>query len=204
MQLQVNLRFTRLRNIDRKEYFMPFCLQRAEFLNNKMKITDCINSAEKTVFSIEVLPPVKGMGLTKLFESIDRISEFGPKYINITTHHSEYVYTDAGNGMFKRSAIRRRPGTVADRLPDQVNNQEKTRRSKQMIALCQEAAEDYARTYLGRTVPILLETAYPDGTVDGHTDTYLTVRVATHRSGGEIIPVRITGQNGETLLGEEA
>ena len=78
-----------------------------------MKITDCINSSEKTVFSIEVLPPVKGMGLTKLFESIDRISEFGPKYINITTHHSEYVYTDAGNGMFKRSAIRRRPGTVA-------------------------------------------------------------------------------------------
>ncbi|MBR5523819.1 MAG: tRNA (N(6)-L-threonylcarbamoyladenosine(37)-C(2))-methylthiotransferase MtaB [Clostridia bacterium] len=101
-------------------------------------------------------------------------------------------------------AYSRRPGTVADRLPDQVNNQEKTRRSKQMIALCQEAAEDYARTYLGRTVPILLETVYPDGTVDGHTDTYLTVRVATHRSGGEIIPVRITGQNGETLLGEEA
>ena len=78
-----------------------------------MKITDCINSSEKTVFSIEVLPPVKGVGLTKLFESIDRISEFGPKYINITTHHSEYVYTDVGNGMFKRSAVRRRPGTVA-------------------------------------------------------------------------------------------
>ena len=78
-----------------------------------MKITDCINSSEKTIFSIEVLPPVKGMGLTKLFDSIDRINEFGPKYINITTHHSEYVYTDAGNGMFKRTAVRRRPGTVA-------------------------------------------------------------------------------------------
>ena len=78
-----------------------------------MKITDCINSPEKTVFSIEVLPPIKGTGLTKLFESIDKINEFGPKYINITTHHSEYVYTDLGNGMFKRQAVRRRPGTVA-------------------------------------------------------------------------------------------
>ena len=78
-----------------------------------MKITDCINSPEKTVFSIEVLPPVKGTGVTKLFEGIDRISEFGPQYINITTHHSEYIYTDMGGGMFKRSAVRRRPGTVA-------------------------------------------------------------------------------------------
>ena len=78
-----------------------------------MKITDCINLSEVTPFSIEVLPPVKGTGLTKLFESIDRINEFGPKYINITTHHSEYVYTDMGNGLFKRNAVRRRPGTVA-------------------------------------------------------------------------------------------
>jgi methylenetetrahydrofolate reductase (NADPH) len=78
-----------------------------------MKITDCINAPDKTVFSIEVLPPVKGTGINKLFDSIDRINEFGPQYINITTHHSEYVYTDIGGGMFKRSAVRRRPGTVA-------------------------------------------------------------------------------------------
>lgn len=78
-----------------------------------MKVTDCINSTDKTVFSIEVLPPVKGTGIKKLFDSIDKFMEFGPRYINITTHHSEYVYTDIGNGMFKRSAIRRRPGTVA-------------------------------------------------------------------------------------------
>ena len=39
--------------------------------------------------------------------------EFDPKYINITTHHSENIYLDMGDGLFKRSRIRRRPGTVA-------------------------------------------------------------------------------------------
>ena len=78
-----------------------------------MKVIDCINSSEKTAFSFEVLPPIKGTGTTKLFSSIDKLMEFDPKYINITTHHSEYVYTDIGNGMFKRNAVRRRPGTVA-------------------------------------------------------------------------------------------
>lgn len=100
-------------------------------------------------------------------------------------------------------AYSRRPGTVADRLPNQVDRQEKSRRSKQMIRTCQKTAESYADAYIGHTLPILLETAYPDGTVDGHTDTYLTVRVNTSKPSGSIISVRIVGRNGETLLGEE-
>ena len=78
-----------------------------------MRVIDCINSSDKTAFSFEVLPPVKGTGTTKLFGSIDKLMEFNPQYINITTHHSENIYVDMGNGMFKRSTIRRRPGTVA-------------------------------------------------------------------------------------------
>lgn len=78
-----------------------------------MRVIDIINSAEKTAFSFEVLPPIKGTGTSKLFGDIERLMEFNPRYINITTHHSEPVYTDMGNGMFKRSMVRRRPGTVA-------------------------------------------------------------------------------------------
>ncbi len=100
-------------------------------------------------------------------------------------------------------AYSRRPGTVADRLPDQVDRQEKSRRSKQMIRLCQQAAESYADDYIGHTLPILSETAYPDGTVDGHTDTYLTVRVTTCAPSGSMLSVRVVGRDGETLLGEE-
>lgn len=78
-----------------------------------MRVTDLINSAEKTAFSFEILPPIKGTGIEKVYQDIDTLREFDPKYINITTHRSEFVYKDLGNGLFQRSRQRRRPGTVA-------------------------------------------------------------------------------------------
>lgn len=64
-------------------------------------------------FSIEVLPPLKGNGTTALFNSIDKLKNTGPLYINITTHHSEYVYRESDDGRFERLRVRRRPGTIA-------------------------------------------------------------------------------------------
>ena len=55
-----------------------------------MRIIDLIHSNEKTAFSFEILPPLKGTGIEKLYETIDTLREFDPKYINITTHRSEY------------------------------------------------------------------------------------------------------------------
>ena len=78
-----------------------------------MRVIDFINSSSKTAFSFEVLPPLKGVGTHGLFTNIDRLMEFNPGYINITTHHSEPVYRDMGGGMFSLGTIRRRPGTVA-------------------------------------------------------------------------------------------
>ena len=79
----------------------------------EMRVIDLINSNEKTAFSFEILPPLKGTGIEKLYETIDTLREFDPKYINITTHRSEYVYKDLGNGLFQRNRLRRRPGTVS-------------------------------------------------------------------------------------------
>ena len=84
-----------------------------EIEENKMKVIDLINSTQKTAFSFEILPPLKGTGIEKLYETIDLLREFDPKYINITTHRSEYVYKELGNGLFQRNRLRRRPGTVA-------------------------------------------------------------------------------------------
>ncbi|MCD7898437.1 MAG: methylenetetrahydrofolate reductase [NAD(P)H] [Bacteroides sp.] len=78
-----------------------------------MKIIDLINNTRKTAFSYEILPPLKGTGIDKLYETVDTLQEFDPKYINITTHRSEYVYKDLGGGMYQRTRLRRRPGTVA-------------------------------------------------------------------------------------------
>ena len=101
-------------------------------------------------------------------------------------------------------AYSRRPGTVADKLPDQLSNAVKNERSRRLIDTCRRAAQAYARSYIGRTVPILLETPHPDGTVDGLTDTYLSVRVPTARRSGEIVKVRIIAAEGDTLIGETA
>ncbi len=79
-----------------------------------MKVAELIKiHNDKRNFSFEVLPPLKGSGTGKLFTTIDKLKEFNPLYINITTHHSEYMYRELDNGQFERIRIRRRPGTVA-------------------------------------------------------------------------------------------
>lgn len=64
-------------------------------------------------FSFEVLPPLKGNGTSHLFSTIESLKELNPLFINITTHHCEYVYKELDNGQFARQSVRRRPGTVA-------------------------------------------------------------------------------------------
>ena len=79
-----------------------------------MKVSELLaNTDGKRHFSFEVLPPLKGNGTAALFSTIDKLREFAPLYINITTHHSEYVYRELDNGQYERRRIRRRPGTVA-------------------------------------------------------------------------------------------
>ena len=79
-----------------------------------MSVTEFIHQDKnERRFSFEVLPPLKGTGTDKLFADIDKLREFDPAYINITTHHSEFVYKELENGQFERQRIRRRPGTVA-------------------------------------------------------------------------------------------
>ena len=79
-----------------------------------MSVTKIIeHDTDSRRFSFEVLPPLKGTGTAKLFADIDRLKEFNPAYINITTHHSEYVYKELDNGQYERQRIRRRPGTIA-------------------------------------------------------------------------------------------
>ncbi len=78
-----------------------------------MNVAELISSQSKTAFSIEVLPPLKGKGIGKLFSDIEALREFSPLYINITTHQSERVFKETKDGLFLKQEIRRRPGTVA-------------------------------------------------------------------------------------------
>ncbi|WP_106828826.1 methylenetetrahydrofolate reductase [NAD(P)H] [Parabacteroides pacaensis] len=78
-----------------------------------MKVIDLIKDNKKTTFSFEILPPLKGNSIEKVYSVIDKLCEFDPKYINITSHHSEYVYKTMPDGTYQKVNIRKRPGAVA-------------------------------------------------------------------------------------------
>ncbi len=78
-----------------------------------LNVIDIIDSKQGTAFSYEVLPPLKGTGTQNLFSTIERLNEFQPRYVNITTHRSEFVYREMSGGLMQRQKIRRRPGTIA-------------------------------------------------------------------------------------------
>ncbi len=78
-----------------------------------MKVIDIIQQSEKTVFSFELLPPLKGQNANKLYRTIDELIEFNPQYINITTHRDEVEFRELAGGLLEKRVVRKRPGTVA-------------------------------------------------------------------------------------------
>ena len=66
-----------------------------------------LNREGKTAFSFEVLPPLKGMGTEGLFASIDKLMDFKPHHINITTHRSEITYQEVGDNVYKKRKERK-------------------------------------------------------------------------------------------------
>src|SRR5258707_14156401 len=78
-----------------------------------MKVTEHLTNANnKTLFSIEILPPLKGENISILFDNIDPLMEFRPPFIDVTYHREEYVYKKKENGLLEKISTRKRPGTV--------------------------------------------------------------------------------------------
>ena len=78
-----------------------------------MKVTNHIQSAKgKTLFSFEILPPLKGQNIQTIFDNIDPLMEFKPPFIDVTYHREEYDYKELANGLLEKRIVRKRPGTV--------------------------------------------------------------------------------------------
>lgn len=77
-----------------------------------MKVTEHIEKAKgKTLFSFEIIPPVKGRSIQELYDNIDPLMEFNPPFIDVTTSREEYVYIDR-DGLLDKKLTRMKPGTV--------------------------------------------------------------------------------------------
>ena len=78
-----------------------------------MKAIDRIRNTKETLFSFELLPPVKGNSIERLYNAIDPLMQFNPLNINITYHQQEIVYKKIDHQLMEKKVVRKRPGTVA-------------------------------------------------------------------------------------------
>lgn len=79
-----------------------------------MKVIEHLNKAKgRTLFSVEILPPLKGKSIQSIYDILDPVIEFHPSFIDVTYHREEYVYKKRDNGLLEKFSIRKRPGTVS-------------------------------------------------------------------------------------------
>lgn len=77
-----------------------------------MKVIDHLNNARDTIFSFEILPPLKGQNIEKIYDTINGLMDFNPPFVNVTYHREEVVYKRVDNGLLQQKVIKKRPGTV--------------------------------------------------------------------------------------------
>jgi threonylcarbamoyladenosine tRNA methylthiotransferase MtaB len=110
----------------------------------------------------------------------------------------------SGGHVFTYSA---RPGTIAANLPNQVPFAERKDRNAQIRTVLAESASAYQGNFLGKTLPVLWESASalgPDGWhLNGITDNYLRVNaLAPTQLWNQITPVYLTGIDSNGFQGQ--
>jgi methylenetetrahydrofolate reductase (NADPH) len=78
-----------------------------------MSVINKLNNAKGPLFTFELLPPLKGHSIEKVYAAIDRLIEFEPAYINFTTHRNEITFKERPDGLLEKRITRLRPGTIA-------------------------------------------------------------------------------------------
>jgi len=78
-----------------------------------MSVIEKLKSAKRPLFTFELLPPLKGHSIEKVYTTIDRLIEFEPAYINFTSHRNEIAYKERPDGLLEKRVTRLRPGTIA-------------------------------------------------------------------------------------------
>lgn len=78
-----------------------------------MHITKHLAEAKKTIFSYEIVPPLRGTtSIQQIFDIVDKLLPFDPKWINVTTHASSLLYVENSDGSITKKIHKKRPGTI--------------------------------------------------------------------------------------------
>ena len=95
-----------------------------------------------------------------------------------------------------------RRGTVAEKMPKQIDGNKKEERSNKLIELSNSTENKHNQSYIGKTVKVLFE-EFEDGFFKGHTTNYMMVKVAGEEEKSDkfvnkILDVKIKENNDET------
>lgn len=95
-----------------------------------------------------------------------------------------------------------RRGTVAEKMPKQIDGNKKEERSNKLIELSNITENKHNQSYIGKTVKVLFE-EFEDGFFKGHTTNYMMVKVAGEEEQSDkfvnkILDVKIKENNDET------
>lgn len=80
---------------------------------NGPTVIDLIKNSKGPLFTFELLPPLKGHSIERIYNAIDRLIEFAPAYINFTSHRNEAVLVERPDGLIEKKVTKKRPGTIA-------------------------------------------------------------------------------------------
>jgi methylenetetrahydrofolate reductase (NADPH) len=76
-------------------------------------VSDLIKSSKRPLFTFELLPPLKGHSIDRIYHTIEGLMEYAPAYINFTSHRNEVVLMERPDGLMEKRVTRKRPGTIA-------------------------------------------------------------------------------------------
>ena len=77
-----------------------------------MKVIDFLERASSTLFSYEIIPPLRGGTARKIFDLVEELMPYDPPFIDLTSRAAEVYDEKIPDGTIRQHVRRKRPGTI--------------------------------------------------------------------------------------------
>ena len=77
-----------------------------------MKVIEFLEKANKTLFSYEIIPPLRGGSIDKIFNLVEKLKPLDPPFIDLTSRSAEVFFENSNGNRFKKYIRKKRPGTI--------------------------------------------------------------------------------------------
>jgi methylenetetrahydrofolate reductase (NADPH) len=78
-----------------------------------MRVTEHLDRATRTLFSYEIIPPMRGGHVQDIIDIVEQIAPYQPPFIDVTSHAAEATYEELPDGSIRRRVSKKRPGTLS-------------------------------------------------------------------------------------------